>query len=334
MIPDFQFRPLDFRGVLGNAWLLTRRTAAGTGLVALAVLLPLGLTLDHFAKSFYQTLARLIEEHGIPELGSSSTAMLRAFGPIAGTALLFYTFSLLYALGFVYVQTVATSLSWEAASGGSRRTGQLLRASLGRPFRRNILQSILIAVTLMMGSLAASLLEAFASAIATVLVALVEVGFIMAASYFAVSTIFRVHEIIIDGRGPWRGLIASMVLVRGNWWRVALMTLLVALLFLVFAVVLPGLATPQGAFGLFASEGLAPGNATDPTTVAALMAERARLYTFASSLVQAFGIPLVVLMGTNLLTALYIDLRVRRGDFDEEITGDQASETSSDASDT
>jgi hypothetical protein len=276
------------------------------------VLLPLTLAVDHFMKEYMNGLVHLITVYGLPEVGTMSKGMMEGAAEMTGVSNLFLLTGVLYAFGLVYVQAMVTILSWESASG--YRPEETESYFWNRPIRFNFVQSILIFVLMGMVGLASLLLVSFGLIVGAVIAALIMVGIGCIVTYFAVGTVFRIHESVVDGRGPWRGLISSMALVRGNWWRTAAVALPCFALFFLLAALLPELIAPRDtavALGTAALTG-------EARQIATMFAETASAITPLYSIVRGIGTPIALVLGINLLTAAYFDLRVRRGDFDEE----------------
>jgi hypothetical protein len=310
---EYNYEPLSFAGVLAHGWRLTLRTVKSGGTVALGVLLPLGMAMDHFAKGFYQALAKEFSTN--PNIITDPEAMVLAVGTEVGAGLSFL--SIIYLLALVYVQVVLTTVSWEATGGYHPGIGDAVRGSFGRRFRYGLLQSFLVFMIIQVGSLALEIFRGFGRGVAPMFEAVAMVAMMMAVSYFSVVTTFRVHEIVVDDRGPWRGLISSIALVRGSFWRLAGLLLVIGTLSIILAGVVPGLVNPTGVWGSFASLAALLVDFQNQTETATFLADYASSYALASSLVQRAAIPIAFLIGINLLTAMYVDLRVRRGDFDE-----------------
>jgi hypothetical protein len=290
--------------------------SGGSLLLAVAVLLPLTLAADHFMKQYMNGLVHLITVYGLPEMGTMPKGMVEGASAMAGVSNLFLLTSILYAFGLVYVQAMSTTLSWEAASG--YRPEETESYFWNRPIRFNIIQSILIVVLMGMVGLASLLLISFGWIAGAVVAALIIVGIGCVVAYFAVGTIFRLHETVVDGRGPWRGLISSMALVKGNWWRTAGVCIPFFALFFFLAVVIPTTLAPRDPVG-----GLEAATLTgEARQIATWFAETASAITPLYSILRGIGTPVALVLGINLLTAAYFDLRVRRGDFDEAMAGE------------
>jgi hypothetical protein len=319
---DYNYQPLDFSGILKHGWNLTLRTAIGAGIPALILLLPLGMAVGHFGKEFFSSLALLIEHYGIPVDSPPSEGFIREYVTLIRPMFLYGIMIFFYIIGGLYIQSIATRLSWEAVGGRSPGIAEGLHNSFGRTFWNNILQSLFLGIIAGMAMIASSIFQAFGRTIGPMFEVIPLVALYGIAFYFTVATVFRVHELVVDGRGPWQGLIASMALVRRHWWRVASLVLLIGILGVVLTSVLPQLFIPGSAYQDAVRPGFPPSGEYDPKVIAAMFKEVAHSITLVSTLIQSIAIPVVLLFGINLLTAKYVDLRVRRGDFDEEIGPD------------
>ncbi len=313
-LTTFRYIPVEFSGILQRAWQLTMWSGRAL-LLALGILLPLTLAVDHFMKQYMNSLVHLITVYGLPEMGTMSKEMMQGAAEMTGISNLFLLTGVLYAFGLVYVQAMATILSWERASG--YRPEETESYFWNRAIRFNLVQSIMIVVLMGMVSLASLLLISFGWIVSPVIAALIIVGIGCIVAYFAVGTIFRIHESVVDGRGPWRGLISSMALVKGNWWRAAAAAIPCLALLFFLAAVLPTLIAPRETVDV-AALGLATLK-PEAREIATMFAETASTITPLYSILRGIGTPIALVLGINLLTAAYFDLRVRRGDFDEEV---------------
>jgi hypothetical protein len=317
---EYNYQPLSFAGILAHGWRLTLRTAMSGGTLAIAALLPLGMAVDHFAKGFYQALAKAFSTN--PNILADPEAIVLAVGTevSGGYSFLF----LFYLLALIYIQVAITSVSWEATGGYHPGIGDAVRGSLGRRFRFGLLQSFIVFFIIQVGSLPLELFQEFGRGVAPMFEAAAMVLMMMAISWFSVIITFRIHEIVVDGRGPWRGLIASIALVRGSFWRLAGLLLVIGGLSMVLVIVIPGAVNPRGIWGSVATLTPFLADSQNKAEAATFLTDYANSYSLVSSLVQRAAIPIAMLIAINLLTAMYVDLRVRRGDFEEP--GEQEAE--------
>jgi hypothetical protein len=310
---EYNYQPLGFAGILAHGWRLTLRTALSGGILGLALLLPLGMAMDHFAKGFYQALAKEFATN--PNILADPEAIVQAVGTevSGGFSLLF----LFYLLALIYVQVAITNVSWEATGGYHPGIGDALRGSFGRRFRFGLLQSLMLFFIIQIGSLPLELFQEFGRGVAPMVEAMAMALMMIAISYFSVITTFRVHEIVVDERGPWRGLISSIALVRGSFWRLAGLLLVIGGLTMVVVIMIPGAVNPRGIWGSVATLTPLLADSGNKAETATFVTDYASSYTLLSSLLQRAAIPVAMLIAINLLTAMYVDLRVRRGDFEE-----------------
>ncbi len=167
------------------------------------------------------------------------------------------------------------------------------RLDVGRCYRRVWWRGLsLAALGLVFGALAGLLLglawtiERSLLAVLALLVAVVLV--VTLAIYWSAA----VQAVVIEGRGPARALRRSADLVRGSWWRVAGVTLVLALAALGLGIIL------QMPFAIL-SRAIAPAQATALSSVVDLL----------GAILVGVAVPPVLAIGGTLL---YYDLRVRK----------------------
>jgi hypothetical protein len=147
----------------------------------------------------------------------------------------------------------------------------------------------------------------------------VQLAYQAALWYFIVATIMRLHVVVAEDRGPWHGLVGSYNLVKGNWWRtLAVLAVLGAVYgLLVLPIVLPTIIPFINFIIGFASEHRG-GGPLAPDEVAVLLSHIGDIFSpLVMGLLGVLGAAFS-LMSINSLTALYVDLRARRGDFGED----------------
>ncbi len=237
--------------------------------------------------------------------------------------MLFYVMIFLFVTSLLIVQTASTLFAWEAADG--RRMGMLegLGVILRRPFWMVMAQTFMVGLIVMLAFVAFIILGAGAAVGATAadtggssstILSILAIIFFGALLYFFMATLLRVHCVVIEERGPWRGLIASMALTKGNWWRV--------LGIVVIAYVALVLLTAP--FLLLANDNMIDilqmmrgGTSDDPEVLAERLASLSSLFSWKVMLPQIIQSIMLWPILSNFLTAIYIDLRARRGDFEE-----------------
>ena len=136
-------------------------------------------------------------------------------------------------------------------------------------------------------------------------VAFIIFGILLAITGLAVVIWIGVHwfaaayAVVIEGKGPIAGLGRSWNLVRGSWWRVLGISLLIALITIVAAI---AIAIPSG---IIAGLALTVGGAAESTA-----------WTLSGSIAGAVASVLVTPFAYTAGVLLYFDLRVRNEGFD------------------
>lgn len=316
-IEPLSHKPSGFGAVLGNGFSLVGRTFSNSGVLTLLVAVPSTILLTYGISAYMTALGGFMGS-ATPE-NMSPEQMNRLVGPM----MLFYAIMFIYFAVLLILQTVTALFAWEAADG--RRIGILegLGTIFRKPFWIVMVQTFMIGVIMMLAFFAFALLAGGAAvgatagdsggAAATILSILV-ILFALAILYFVVATIFRVHTVVIEDRGPWRGLIASMALVKGNWWKV------LALLIFIYVAV----AIVSAPFYLLMADDMIDilnamkgGSSNDPEVMAEFAATMQGLLSWKFIAAQVIQGAATWLLLSNFLTAMYIELRARRGDFEE-----------------
>ena len=323
-----QFEPADFGTIIRNGFTLMRRTFSNGGILTLLMVVPFNILLAYGFPAYLASLAGVIGAQG-----DSQTISSEQIGQILGPIILFYLLSFVYLLAMLATQTAAVLFAWEAAEGRRMGIGEGLGIVLRKPVWIVLLQTVMIVIMVMLAFFAFSLIATALIGGATAgdspgaAVALLPVLMLLfggALLYFIVATIFRVHRVAIEERGPWHGLVASIALVKGNWWRVFGLLAVIALF--VIAVSLP--------FALLIADDLKDmsaalrgGTSNDPKVMAEFYQNMAALFSWKFVVVQIIQGAATWLLLSNFLTAMYIDLRSRRGELhsdDSELLDDTA----------
>lgn len=287
---------------IGAIYLSTLRLAGRTALrclpVAFLLIVPVYLLLGSAMRALLLDASRIIAENG----SDISQLSPQAAGDLAGSFAFAGVASLVLLVAITVAQLATTIDAWDHAVGVTRPFGDWLRRVFGRPMAMTLAQIVILTLLLTTIVLAYMLL-------ATLLVAVGDAGtsiatflVLFAILYVAIATVFRIHEIVADDRGPWRSLLSSIALTRGNWFRV-------------IATLLPPLSIL-----LVASELLSPATADidleEVESIAIGYRAMADAFTTGRSLALGAIAAVMQFLVVNLLTALYVDLRARRGDFD------------------
>jgi hypothetical protein len=322
------FEPAGFGTILGNGFTLLGRTISNSGVLTLLMVIPFSILLTYGLSSYLTAIAGFVGSAESPE-----SVNAEQIGKMMGPILLFYALVFLYLLAMLATQTATVLFAWEAAEGRRMGIGEALGRIIRKPLWIVLVQTVMILIIMMMAFFAFSLILAAlvggatagdSPGAAVALVPVLTVLFGAGVVYFLVATIFRVHRVTIEDRGPWHGLVASIALVKGNWWRV--FGLLFVIYLIVFAVSIPFFAL-IGDDLIDMSAAMRAGTANNPAVMAEFAENMAALFSWKFVVFQIVQGVATWLLLSNLLTAMYIDLRARRGEIatdDSELLGDTA----------
>jgi hypothetical protein len=303
--------------LLDNSFKMMGQTWKTSLPLALALFVPLCALLGWVAARFLGGMVGLLE-------GGEEAALALVFGyfrlvlAVSGVSLLFWLSSL-----FVYA---AVSTHVAAAAGGRTLDFWEIVGLAGRRFFARSLLAQLVQSALLSGLMTFVLLlavpavalavagKAFIAAAVGGAVGLVLLG-AAATVWLSVSLSFARQAVVFEGEGVFGSLQASARLVRGSWWRLFGITLLVSII-LSFAAGL--LTLPVTGAALLPLMSKLIGRALDNSFEAAGLAEVFRSAgvglaigvgggTFIQAAIEAFFLP--VFFGL-----FYIDLKVRKGE--------------------
>ncbi len=304
---------MDFGEIFGTAMQLIRRTLPT--FLGGAVLLMLGYTLytytmiDMMGAMAHAAESGLLGPNPDPE---QSKMLLQLIMPSLGMMILSVV---LFLIVLQFVQVLATLTSWDAINEQPIGFGEAIGRSFGRPFWIALVQGIIVGAVLMAVFFLALIVLAGASggqmgaggSAASLVIGLpLIIG--VAIVYLLIS--LRVHTVVAEGRGPWNGLIGSITLVKTGFLKTFGVLFLAGLGFgAVSFIVSMLLGGPSGSMNF--------GGNNDPDAIIESykrMQEAGLLGVgVANGLVSGLGL----MFTSYLLTPLYVDLRARRGDFDE-----------------
>jgi hypothetical protein len=302
-VPQRPMNILELFGSTGRLSLLT----IGRGLIpALVLIVPAYMLLGSTLRAFLLELSRIFGAQTGSESTMTPEAGMQLIGDIVGASAM-----LMFGTAVVVVASTVAQLAviidgWDRATGVRRSLGDWLRRLTGRPLASAFAQLFVLMALLSMLLLGTMGIAAVLAGAGPYGASLVSFAFFGAIVFLAIGTVFRMHEIVADDRGPWRSLLSSIALSRGHWIRIV-------------AVLLPLVV-----IALIATELIGP---TAPIVIAGDFAARAMGYRqMAEGLTPERVIQLGALsaiiqfLGINALTALYVELRARRGDFDYDET--------------
>ncbi|MBS1911810.1 MAG: hypothetical protein JST22_07475 [Bacteroidetes bacterium] len=307
MSTDTFLRPMDLGDQFATTFQLIRRSA---GVFLLAVVLMAACSIL-YQNASYHMMGRMAEIAASGGMSDNADPELRQqMGmQMLSTTAANLGFFLIYIMVLVFSHVMAAIAGWEAVNAREISLGAVFTRAIGRPFWASLLQTIIMVM------------------LAVVVVAIVYITFIAVAGvgasrsplplllivlillYPLVATAFRIQKVSIESRGPWKGLIASIALVKGNWGRTFL-TLLIAAIGGGVLIFLTGMLTGGGMAFQFGSRG----GGNDPQAIIDAYNKMKESYSIgslvATNIVSAFAYTFCFF----LLTPMYTDLRARRGE--------------------
>ncbi len=294
---------------------LLGRTFLKGWLLNLIVFVPLILLFNLATRRLLPPFADLIVGAGAnPEKAAALMELFlqqnreQIFGFNMAVALLF--------VGIVWVTTATTIMNWHHVIGENEGLGAVLRRSFGRPLLMTLVQTILLTVAF---GIAWFIGFAVTNSLPGVLPAAGLAFLIAIFSFLGAAVSFRIHEIVADDRGPWRGLVSAVELARVNILRVVSFVVGLGLLLAVVSSGLTlGIAWLRGGEGSSA----AAADTSTPAGSAAVFRQMAAELTPMSAVAQGVFYSLITVFFISMLTALYTDMRARRGDFAPEMGDD------------
>ncbi|MEP7220438.1 MAG: hypothetical protein ABI876_16050 [Bacteroidota bacterium] len=311
---DNNFQPMDFGEVFANTFTVIRRTFSRGGWIVLLLLVAAGIFFAwnymNYVEGSYKVLSKFAGVDLKTDLKVTQDMQSQLIGvviPFIGGLLFFLVLNLV-------AQTIATVASWEGVNNYPVELGPLLRRSLGKVFFYNIFQSIALGAVIALAYLVAGIIAFATGSVGSISPATV-VAFMVAFLVILVVlllTMFRVQEVDVDDRGPFRGMISSITLFRTNKWRAVAPILAFAFAFSALSVLLSVLimGDTSAMMGMSSSS-----SGKDIETQVATLAHARSTMTWKYFLPRAFIDAFGYLFLFNLITVVYTDLRIRRGDY-------------------
>ncbi len=302
---------MDLGDQFAATFLLIRRSA-GVFLLAVVIIAACSILYQNASYHMMGRMAEIAASGGMsdnadPELKKQmGMQMLSASASNLG-------FFVIYIMVLVFSQVTAAIAGWEAINAREISFGAVLTRSIGRPFWASLLQTIVMVMLAVMVAAVvyiAFVVVAGAGASRSLLPLLLILLILL---YPFVATAFRIQKVSIESRGPWKGLIASIALVKDNWWR-TLLTLLIAAIGGGVLIFLAGMLTGGGMAFQFGSRGA--GN--DPQAIIDAYNKMKESYSIGSLVATNIVSALAYTFCFFLLTPMYTDLRARRGELLEE----------------
>jgi hypothetical protein len=317
---------MRFGEVLGTGWRLTMRTLSSAGVLVIVTCLAIAVASVPILRGMLQAVAGVVSDSEFYSENPDPQVLANHMEPHAGEFTSFFMLATLSSLILLFLWVAATHASWGAMSEERPRFGEMISATFRRSYWYALAQSIILVMISVMLSGAITLLgAALVTSAGDTGSIILELIFRVALIYLTVLLIFRVHQIVIADRGPWHGMIASIALVKNNWWRTFGVLLVVGLLFAILSIPFIVMMFVPATSAVETMGHAMNGDRPDPIVVKMIFTTLADtlspLYIGALGLVAGISLLLFV----NTVTALYVDLRARRGDFlddeDETATG-------------
>lgn len=300
-------RPFAFGELFSTTLALIRRTPAAV-LIAFVILIGFGM-LQTFGAMMALDMVVEAAHGGALLTGAAQDDAATAGGLLSQGGVLFIVVAMFNFLAAIFVMTMLVIAGWFAINGEVLRSGELVSMTFGRPFWIALIQTIMfitcVLLLLMFGAIlrfpiADTSFGSYLKYVAGV-----------AMLYLLIATMFRIHNIVAQDRGPWQGLIASIALAHSNLLRLSGVLILTAVIYGIFAwLVLMAMGeSSTGGWAFDPEKGLSEAAAR----------ELRDSVTWGSSIVSSLLNSLFLVFISYLLTPLYVDLRARRGDFDPEL---------------
>lgn len=305
--------PMSLGRMLRYGLSLSIATALPAGLLSIAAIAPFMVLLTNMVRQLLLAVAETIDSSGVHDFAVESARFGDAFmAAHSELPQLFFLALFLLLVGITYAVTAATILDWNVVIRENQPFSSMLSRTFGRPFWVAMAQTVIILGIVFLLSSVYTFLSAGLPNGEGFMQLILRVALFL----FSAITIFRIHEVVADDRGPWRGMISSIVLARAGMLRVFIVLLLIAIMSIIMIQVV-------SMFSGFESD------ASTTVVLAAMMSSKAgpiaqamrfvaTLLTVKNALLATVAVALTLVFGVGLLTALYTDLRARRGDFEPE----------------
>ncbi|MDB5034170.1 MAG: hypothetical protein JWQ98_1411 [Chlorobi bacterium] len=316
---DEHFVPMSFGEIFGMGWRLTFRTLRTAGLLLVLIYLPVMLMMGLSLHNLFATLGTLdITRSRFADSPDFNALVMN----LMGTFLLLIPLIIILQLAIPYSQCVTVMAGWEEANGRDMGLGEMLRRSLKRPFWHILLQGLIVSaiagmampVCMMILALISAVLRQVSGVFAVLVIFLGGLAMMVALIYFAVAIGLGKQEVVAEDRGPWKGLIASIALVRPYWFRAFGVGLVLGII-LMFLYMIFSIPAAIHFAGFVADLGQVDRN--DPRVAREIFSHMGSLISPWLFLPIGLMGVFMTLFSTNVSTALYIDLRARRGDFSD-----------------
>lgn len=294
-------QPMGFGQYFTSTLKLIQRTLTTAALPAFAILVAMSI-IQGFGTMLYfegavEALPLLTKGASQEDQVAAGMMMVKALMPLLLT-------SVVAVLGLIFVQVMTSIAGWQAFNNEPIDLGELMDRTVGRPLWFGIIQTILLALIMSVILLFLAIILFSAGIVQSEASTFI---FLLVSLYPFIATLFRIHKVTIEDRGPWQGLISSIALVNSNFGRVFGA---VALFGVIFGLVAYGIGLATGTGGMAMSAG-----GDDPAANLKAMETMLENYTWGAIITSGVASSALMVFGCYLLTPLYADSRIRRGDF-------------------
>jgi hypothetical protein len=299
---------MDLGEIYGSTFALIRRTSA----VALFIFLALfGVAVLYgYGNMLYVGAQAAIAAKGGFAQGADPKVQQEAAQAMIGALVPFFCIMVIFLVGITFTHVAATTAGWDAINGRPVRLGEVLSRTVRRPYWMSLIQTLIFLAIMMMIALVVAVVAYVLSGGNPGRVGLYFGGLVLIVlAYPMVATSFRVHKVVVESRGPWQGMIASIAMVKGYWWptfgRLFLLGLAIGAVQLIIGFAMGTMKMPDAAMT----------NPADPDAVALALQQAKESYTWGYVLINGLLISVFFTFLYYLLTPMYVDLRARHGDF-------------------
>lgn len=305
MTTDMQ-GPMDLGAIYGRTFTLIRRTP-GLAIIIFLIIVAVSILYGYGNMMNLAVQADLAASGGP---GADEAAQEEAMKAFFGAMVPFFFFMVIFFFGITFAQVAATIGGWEALNDRPVSTGDVLARSIRRPFWVSILQTIIFMMVMVTVGIIVGIVSFIAAGANTGRIGLIfAILFTLACAYPIVATSFRIHKVALESRGPWQGMIASIAMVKGYFWRTFGVLFLLGIAMVALSLIISyamGISPMMG--------GGMGGGSNDIAAQAAELQKMKESYTWPVVIVQALQFGLSFTFMYYLLTPLYADLRIRRGE--------------------
>lgn len=310
-MPTNHIQPMEFGEIYGTTFSLIRRTLGvaiiSIVLIAASTMLVMTAGMNMQAASAQMAASGVIDENGQPVDKNDTEALERAAAPVMAALVPLGGAMVLMLVVSVFAQVATAMAGWHALTDEPLTVGEIVSRSLGRSFWISLVQTIILLFVMMIVGVNYVVL--------TVVLAggpghgpplFLTVVMMLVIAYAFVVTSMRIHRVVVEGRGPWRGIISSIALVN-------------PMLMRTLGIVVVGMI---GWGAIMYLQSVLTGTSDTMTNggggASAIIQQYELMKKVVTPATMALGGLLTALASVfffYLFTPIYADLRARRGDF-------------------